>query len=67
MRPDTVVEHSQDSEDMHLEEQNEIMGEQISRPRATAAQMATRLWVTGSSNETALRYVRQWPDIHIVD
>eukprot|EP00972_Heterocapsa_arctica_P103495 15252203-Heterocapsa_arctica.AAC.1 len=56
MRPDAVVEQNQDLEDMHLEEQNEIMGEQIARPRATAAQMATRLWATGSSNKTALRY-----------
>eukprot|EP00972_Heterocapsa_arctica_P043881 6479934-Heterocapsa_arctica.AAC.1 len=37
------------------------------RPRATAAQMATIIWATEWSNETALRYVRQWPDIHVVD
>eukprot|EP00972_Heterocapsa_arctica_P007784 1134697-Heterocapsa_arctica.AAC.1 len=37
------------------------------RPRATAAQMAPRIGVTGSSNEAALRYVRQWPDTHVVD
>eukprot|EP00972_Heterocapsa_arctica_P081205 11967728-Heterocapsa_arctica.AAC.1 len=61
-------------EDMHLEEHNEIMREQIATERSLAELMAlggepirVRPRATGSSNETALRYVRQWPDIHIVD
>eukprot|EP00972_Heterocapsa_arctica_P032730 4820538-Heterocapsa_arctica.AAC.1 len=74
MRPDTVVEHDQDLEDTHLEEQNEMMREQNATERSLAELMAlggesirvlTR--ATGSSNETGLRSVRQWPDIHIVD
>eukprot|EP00972_Heterocapsa_arctica_P112855 16434120-Heterocapsa_arctica.AAC.1 len=34
------------------------------RPRVIDAQRATTMGETGSSNETPLRYVRQWPDIH---
>eukprot|EP00972_Heterocapsa_arctica_P085225 12558136-Heterocapsa_arctica.AAC.1 len=60
MRPDTVVVDDQDMEVATERSLAEIMamgGEPIRvRPRATSAQMATIIGVTGSSNETALRY-----------
>eukprot|EP00972_Heterocapsa_arctica_P013886 2045811-Heterocapsa_arctica.AAC.1 len=74
MRPDAVIERDLDLEDMHLEEQNEIMREQIATERSHAELMAlggelirVRPRMIEASNETAVRYVRQWPDIHVVD
>eukprot|EP00972_Heterocapsa_arctica_P023914 3522629-Heterocapsa_arctica.AAC.1 len=59
---------------MHMEEQNELMGEPFAIERALGELRAlggepirVRPRATGSSNETALRYVRQWPDIQTVD
>eukprot|EP00972_Heterocapsa_arctica_P058897 8679803-Heterocapsa_arctica.AAC.1 len=37
------------------------------RPRVIDAHRATSMGETGSSNETPLRYVTQWPDIHVAD
>eukprot|EP00972_Heterocapsa_arctica_P063901 9428241-Heterocapsa_arctica.AAC.1 len=55
MRSIMIAEPDLDLQDMHMEEQNALMGEQM-RPRAT-----------GSSNDIAMRYVRQRRDIIIED